>query len=203
MKRPYQLFGVALLLLNACADPHEKLPTTQGANPPPPPAGRPPETPTACVRTFLTWYEQHQEQLNSLPVVPAAVDNDTTRVYAVDFQAVDRYLRLLQSCPSVSPVYVQAHRRFFRQFKDSLRAHPQTDGTVIGLDYDRVLFTQAGETQTQFVLRSQPTRVTVGADTAQVLYQWKEAEVSDGRNLAFSLARQQDQWLITAIRPVE
>ena len=136
-------------------------------------------------------------------MVPAVIDADTTHVYAVDFQAVDRYVRLLQSSGTVSPTYLQAHRRYFQNCADSLRAHPQTDGLIEGLNFDRVLYTQAGDIQTQLVLNSKPTRVTVGADTAQVVYRFSEKQMSEGPNLAFSLAVEQGRWMITAIRPHE
>lgn len=191
-----------MLLLTACSGQQEKEVTTLAPASSAPPTVRPTESPTATIHAFLTWYEQHQTHLNSLPVVPAALDADTAQAYAVDFQAVDQYLHLLQSSGTVSPRYVQAHRRYFQQCQDSLLAHPQTDGPPEGLNFDRVLYTQAGEAQTQFVLRSKPTRVTVQADTAQVLYRWQENEMSDGRNLAFSLVREHGRWMITAIRPI-
>jgi hypothetical protein len=192
-----------VLLLTACSGPQEPKTATRTPASSLPSVARPTESPAATVRTFLTWYLRHQSPLNSLPVVPARGDEDTTQVYAVDFHAVEDYVRLLQSSGTVSPVYLQAHRRYFQQCADSLRAHPQTDGFVNGLDYDHILYTQAGEDQTQLVLRSQPTRVTVGADTAQVVYRFTEQQMSDGRNLAFSLAVEQGRWMITAVRPLE
>lgn len=191
-----------MLLLTACSGQQEKEVIALAPALSAPPTIRPNESPTATIHAFLTWYEQHQTHLNSLLVVPAALDTDTTQAYAVDFQAVDQYLRLLQSSGTVSPRYVQDNRRYFQQCQDSLLAHPQTDGLPEGLNFDRVLYTQAGEAQTQFILRSKPTRVTVQTDTAQVLYRWQENEMSDGRNLAFSLAREQGRWMITAIRPI-
>ncbi|MET4074394.1 hypothetical protein ABIB44_001638 [Hymenobacter sp. UYCo722] len=196
------LLGI-VLLLTACSGPQESKTATQAPASSSPPPVRPKQAPAATVRAFLTWYLQHQSPLNSLPVVPAAIDADTTRVYAVDFQAVDRYVRLLQSSGTVSPTYLQAHRRYFQNCADSLRAHPQTDGLIEGLNFDRVLYTQAGDIQTQLVLHSQPTRVTVGTDTAQVVYRFSEQQMSEGPNLAFSLALEQGRWMITAIRPHE
>lgn len=189
------------LLLTACSSPQEPktFPRTPASSSPA--VAHPSESPAATVRAFLTWYLQHQSPLNSLPFVPAALDADTTRVYAVDFQAVEDYLRLLQRSGTVSPVYLQAHRRYFQQCADSLRAHPQTDGFVNGLDYDRILYTQAGDIQTQLVLHSQPIRVTVGPDTAQVVYRFTEQQMSEGPNLTFSLAVEQERWMITAVRP--
>ena len=193
----------AVLLLTACSGPQEPKTATHTPASSPPPVARPSESPAATVRTFLTWYLQHQSPLNSLPVVPARLDEDTTQVYAVDFHAVDDYVRLLQSSGTVSPVYLQAHRRYFQHCADSLRAHPQTDGFVNGLDYDHILYTQAGEGQTELVLRTPPARVTVGADTAQVIYRFTDQQMGDGPNLAFSLAVEQGRWMITAVRPHE
>ncbi|MBF9238393.1 hypothetical protein I2I05_13390 [Hymenobacter sp. BT683] len=187
-----------VLLFTACSGPQEAKTPPQA---PTPPAVRPSGSPAATVRAFLTWYLQHQDTLNSLPVVPGLLDEDTTQVYAVDFQAVEDYVRLLQRSGTVSPLYLQAHRRYFQQCADSLRAHPQTDGFIEGLNYDHILYTQAGDIQTQFVLRSQPTRVTVGADTAQVVYRFTETQTSEGPPLAFSLAVEQGRWMITAVRP--
>ena len=191
------------MLLTACSGPQESKTEPQAPVSSIPPAIRPAQSPAATVRTFLAWYLKHQSPLNSLPVVPARQDEDTTQVYAVDFHAVEDYVRLLQSSGAVSPIYLQAHRRYFQQCADSLRAHPQTDGFVNGLDYDHILYTQAGEDQTRLVLRSQPTRVTVGPDTAQVVYRFTEQQMSDGSNLAFSLAMEQGRWMITAVRPIE
>ncbi|OGX84968.1 hypothetical protein BEN47_15530 [Hymenobacter lapidarius] len=203
MKQLQGPFLGAALLLTACSGPQEAKTDTRAPASPSPPAVSPSGSPAATVRAFLTWYLQHQAPLNSLPVVPARMDEDTTQVYAVDFHAVEDYVRLLQSSGTVSPIYLQAHRRYFQQCADSLRAHPQTDGFVNGLDYDHILYTQAGDIQTQIVLRSQPTRVTVGADTAQVVYRFTEQQMSEGPNLAFSLAVEQGRWMITAVRPLE
>ena len=200
LKGPF--IGTALLL-TACSGPQESKTETQTPASSIPPAVRPAQSPAATVRAFLTWYLHHQSPLNSLPVVPARLDEDTTQVYAVDFHAVEDYVRLLQSSGTVSPVYLQAHRRYFQQCADSLRAHPQTDGFVTGLDYDHILYTQAGDIQTQLVLHSQPTRVTVGVDTAQVVYRFTEQQMSEGPNLAFGLAVEQGRWMITAVRPLE
>jgi hypothetical protein len=192
-----------VLLLTACSGPQAAKTDPQAPALSTPPVVRPSGSPAATVRAFLTWYLQHQSALNSLPFVPAALDADTTRVYAVDLHAVEDYVRLLQSSGTVSPVYLQANRRYFQQCADSLRAHPQTDGLVDGLNYDHILYTQAGDIQTQLILRSQPTRVTVGADTAHVVYRFTEQQMSEGPNLAFSLALEQGRWLITAVRPLQ
>ena len=203
MKQLKGLFIGAALLLTACSGPQEAKTDPQAPALSILPAVRPSGSPAATVRAFLTWYLQHQSPLNSLPFVPAALDADTTHVYAVDFHAVEDYVRLLQRSGTVSPVYLQAHRRYFQQCADSLRAHPQTDGFINGLDYDHILYTQAGDIQTQLVLRSQPTRVTASADTAQVVYRFTEQQMSEGPNLAFSLAVEQGRWMITAVRPLQ
>lgn len=203
MKQLKMLFFGVVWLLTSCSGPQESKTVSQAPASSSPSAVRPSGSPAATVRAFLTWYLQHQDTLNSLPFVPSALDEDTTQVYAMDFQAVERYVHLLQRSGTVSPVYLQAHRRFFQQCADSLRAHPQTDGFITGLDYDHILYTQAGDIQTQFVLRSKPTRVTVGADTAQVVYRFTKQQGSEGPPLAFSLAVEQGRWMITAVRPQE
>ena len=69
-----------------------------------------------------------------------------------------------------------------------LPAHLQRDGLTEGMNYDPILYTQAEEIQTHFVLRSTPESVVVRADPAQVVYRWREEQMSEGRNLAFNLA---------------
>lgn len=192
------LLGVLLFTVSACQqEPPVQAALTSVE------VAKPTGSPTAAIHDFLTWYEQHQTQLNSLPVVPAALDEDTTHVFAVDFRAVGEYLRLLDSSHGVSATYLQAQRHHFQQCQDSLQAHPQTDGLIEGLNYDRVLYTQAGEEQTRLVLRSKPASVVIRADTAQVIYRWREDQMSEGPNLAFSLAVERGHWLIKAIRPHE
>lgn len=193
---PRFLLGAGLASASAC----QSEPPAQAEHP----VARvalPVDSPTKAVHDFLTWYERHQSPLNSLPVVPAALDEDTTQVYAVDTTAVADYLRLLASSHRVAPAYLLTQQRYFQQCQASLRAHPQTDGLIEGLSYDRVLYTQAGEEQTRLVLRSKPVRVLVQADTAQVFYRWREDQLSEGPNLAFSLALDHGRWLITAIHP--
>lgn len=112
-------------------------------------------------------------------------------------------MRLLTSSHGVSATYLQAQRHYFQQCQDSLQVHPQTDGLIEGLNYDRVLYTQAGEEQTRLVLRSKPASVVIRADTAQVIYRWREDQMSEGPNLAFSLAVERGHWLIKAIRSCE
>lgn len=190
--------GVLLFSLSAC----QQEPPAQ-ARTPVSVVGEPTDSPTTAIHQFLTWYEQHQTQLNSLPFVPAALDADTTQIFAVDLRAVEQYVQLLASSQRVSRAFLQTQRRYFQQCQDSLRVHPQRDGLIDGLDYDHILFTQDGELQTRFVLRSTPASVLVRADTAQVIYRWREDEMSEGLNLAFSLALERGRWLITAIRPQE
>lgn len=84
-----------------------------------------------------------------------------------------------------------------------LPAHLQRDGLTEGMNYDPIHYTQAGEIQTHFVLRRTPESVVVRADPAQVIYRWREEQMSEGQNLAFNLAWERGRWLITAIRPLE
>lgn len=150
----------------------------------------------------MGWYARYQDQLNSMPFVPAANDEDTTNYYAVDFRAVERYMALLHQSGQLAPAYLEDHRRYFRQCQDSLLAHPQTQGPPQGLDFDRVLYTQDAEAQTQLVLRSRPVSIVTGRDSARVVYRWQERDMSEGPDLAFSLLKEQGHWQIQAIRPI-
>ncbi|QNE41929.1 DUF3828 domain-containing protein (plasmid) [Hymenobacter sp. NBH84] len=202
MKLSCYTYWLSLLLLAACTTDS----TTSTPAQMPPSATRAQQavaSPPQTVVAFLRWYQQRHEQLNTMPTVPAANDADTTNPYAVDFQAVDRYLQLLQRSGRVAPTYLLTQRRYFQYAQDSLQAHPQTDGPPSGLDYDRVLFTQDAEGQVALLLRSQPTQVSMSQDSAQVLYRWQESEMSEGPNLTFSLVRHNGQWLINAIRPTQ
>lgn len=202
MKLPYYACSLGLLLLTACTTDS----TTSTSAQLPPPATRAQQavaSPTETVAAFLRWYQQHQQQLNTMPTVPAANDADTANLYVVDFQMVDRYLQLLQRSGQVTPTYLLTQRRYFHYAQDSLQAHPQTDGPPSGLDYDRVLFTQDAEGQVALLLRTRPAQVSLSQDSAQVLYRWQESEMSEGPNLTFSLVQHNGQWLINAIRPTQ
>ena len=199
-----------LLLGSACSPTPEKgemlirVPTTGPAASPRLAAATDSVTgsPLATVKAFMDWYARYQDQLNSLPFVPAANDEDTTNYYTVDFRAVERYVALLHQSGQIAPAYLEDHRRYFRQCQDSLLAHPQTQVPPQGLDFDRVLYTQDAEAQTQLVLRSRPVSVVTGRDSARIVYRWQERNLSEGPDLAFSLLKEQGHWKIQAIRPL-
>jgi hypothetical protein len=200
MKFTFYASWISLLGLAACSTESTTSSPTQ-AGPPAPAARLAVASPTQTVQTFLRWYQLHVEQLNTLPTVPAAVDGDTANIYRVDFQAVARYEALLRSSGRVTPTFLRTQRRYFQLAQDSLQAHPQKDGPPFGLDYDRVLYTQDAEGQVALLLRTRPVRVLVRPDSAQVLYQWPEKEMSEGPNLTFTLVPDHGHWLIEAIRP--
>ncbi|GAB3241149.1 hypothetical protein GCM10027346_36220 [Hymenobacter seoulensis] len=200
MKFLYYVGWISILLLGACST-ESTTTTPPQVQPPPSPARHIAASPLKTVEAFLRWYQLHVEQLNTMPTVPAAGDGDTANVYRVDFQAVEGYLALLHSSDQVTPTYLQTQRRHFEHAQDTLQAHPQTDGLVVGLDYDRVLFTQDAEAQVALLLGTRPTHVLVSQDSAQVLYQWQESQMSEGPNLTFSLVPDHDHWVINAIRP--
>ncbi|MFD1468781.1 hypothetical protein ACFQ48_11150 [Hymenobacter caeli] len=200
MKTCHYAFYGSLLWLTACST--EPVASEQTKNQPASIAAPVTAPPINTVHQFLGWYKQHEEQLNTMPLVPAANDKDTVNIYAIDFAVVESYLHQLQSSGSLSPAFLLTQRDYFKHCQDSLQTRLQTDGPPFGLDYDRILYTQDAESQVQLLLRSRPASVVVKGDTARVVYHWQESEMSEGPDLSFILARKQGQWLIIAIRPI-
>ncbi|UOR06169.1 hypothetical protein MUN82_03505 [Hymenobacter aerilatus] len=158
-------------------------------------------TPVAVVQQFLRWYAPQADELNQLPLVPAAYSEDSTDIYAVDLEAVDSYLTTLRSSGYVSAAYAAARRAEYQQWADTLRLHPQYDGPPAGFDYDPIIFSQDAEELTE-LLRATPHLQHHTTDSAQVVLPQPSHAQMPRTGLAFGLSRHTGHWQIDKIWPV-
>ncbi|MBC6612852.1 hypothetical protein H8B15_18150 [Hymenobacter sp. BT507] len=195
----------SLFLLLGCACTHSASEETTASGAEPPATTRvavdTAAAPVATVRQFLRWYALRVDDLNQLPLVPAAYSEDSTDVYTVDYKAVDTYLATLRSSGYVSAAYTAARRAEYQQWADTLRLHPQYDGPPAGFDYDPVIFSQDSEELTE-LLRVTPLLQYQTADSARVVLPQPSYAQTPRTGLAFGLSRHGRRWLIDMIWPV-
>jgi hypothetical protein len=165
-----------------------------------------PLKPEAVVQQFLRWYSNpRQEALNSLPLVPASLtdDGDTTDIYKVDFKAAEQYISPFRASGFVSDNYLANELSVIQAADSLMQAERQWAGPPLGLNYDRVVFSQDPQADLEKLIRTKPT-VTIRKDTARVFFAQlpKPEDMREGADLEFLLVWQQSKWLIERIRPI-
>lgn len=197
-----QLLYVLLLAATAaCSTPAPDQAETAASAPPQPTAkvAAPAEAaPAQTVRRFVSWYIQNTE---SLPGHFLLNDDgqDTTKFYAVDFPGTEAWLQAVQQSGTVSDVYLNQWRAYFRRADDTLRLHPQNDGPPAGFDYDFLMLSQEADEMAADLRIGTFTVVRQQGPRAHVQAQGPKHE-SYYAALEFDLTRQADgRWLIDKI----
>lgn len=139
---------------------------------------------------FLNWYKKNYAVVNQIILVNnCGEDFDSTKFYSVNFNATEKYLKLLNSSGFISEIYLQEWRDYFKKQDEYLKKNPQNDGPPYGFEYDLVLLTQEID-------------VTIDAITNPQIIDVKETnnnstvKIDIMMKLNFSLSKIKGKWLI-------
>ena len=100
-------------------------------------------TPENTVLAFLKWYKDNGSVLsNDLVLNNSAKERDSTKFYAVNFQATENYLKKLKETSMISDKYVNKWREYFRKCDQHFKNNPTNEGPPTGFDYEFITFSQ-------------------------------------------------------------
>lgn len=140
------------------------------------------------VISFLTWYKNHIQEANSIPLV-----NQTAgKPYSVNLKNGERYLIYLKSNQMLTNTYLNEWRAFLKQRQEGFRLNPQYEGPPTGFDYDLVLLTQDVDMQLAALKSLKIGKVVVSNDRATVDFTLLDV-------YKFRLVRRNGRWLINEI----
>ena len=100
-------------------------------------------TPENTVLAFLKWYKDNGSGLsNNLVLNNSTKERDSTKFYAVNFQATENYLKKLKETSMISDKYVNKWREYFRKCDQHFKNNPTNEGPPTGFDYEFITFSQ-------------------------------------------------------------
>ena len=100
-------------------------------------------TPENTVLAFLKWHKDNGSGLsNDLVLNNSTKERDSTKFYAVNFQATENYLKKLKETSMISDKYVNKWREYFRKCDQHFKNNPTNEGPPTGFDYEFITFSQ-------------------------------------------------------------
>jgi hypothetical protein len=100
-------------------------------------------SPESTIFNFLKWYDVHRYNLlDDLVLYNSSETRDTSKFYAVNFTATEKYLATLTETKMVSTKYADKWREYFKKCEQHFKEHPSNEGPPEGFDYDFILFSQ-------------------------------------------------------------
>ncbi len=151
----------------------------------------------ATPQRFLRWYAPRMDSLQAICMIPAYCNSDAADRYVVDFKRVEGYLSVLNSKAFLSSAYLKGRRADYHRWQDTLQAHPQFEGAVLGFDSDPIILSQDSDEMPE-LLKLRPRLLSFSKDSAHVGLLQK----INSRWLVFHLSRTGKKWLIDDITPI-
>ena len=140
------------------------------------------------VIAFLTWYKNHIQEANRIPLV-----NQTAgKPYSVNIKNGEGYLTYLKSSQMLTDAYLNQWRVFFKERQEGFRLNPQYEGPPIGIDYDLVMLNQDVDMQLAALDSLKMGKLFVVSNIATVGFTLIDT-------YEFRLVRQNGRWLINEI----
>ena len=141
------------------------------------------------IYNFLKWYKNNYEDLMSITLVPASIDQNANNLYKVNFNKLDLYLEKLKSSGYLSNGYISNLRNYVKNCNSKMIKNSQTDGPPEGLDFDLVLATQEVDDTLAKIDQIIFNQVEINKDTAVV-------KIKLVYDLTFKLKKVNGKWLI-------
>ena len=140
------------------------------------------------VIAFLTWYKNHIQEANRIPLV-----NQTAgKPYSVNIKNGEGYLTYLKSSQMLTDAYLNQWRVFFKERQEGFRLNPQYEGPPTGFDYDLVMLNQDVDMQLAALDSLKMDNLSVVSNIATVGFTLLDT-------YEFRLVRQNGHWLINEI----
>ena len=140
------------------------------------------------VISFLTWYKNHIQEANSIPLV-----NQTAgKPYSVNLKNGERYLTYLKSSNLLTDAYLNEWGVFFKERQEGFRLSPQDEGPPTGFEYDLVMLTQDVDMQLAALKSLKMGKVVVSNNKATVGFTLLDT-------YEYRLVRKNGRWLINEI----
>jgi hypothetical protein len=99
-------------------------------------------SPEGTVVNFLKWYRDNDTSLANDLVLNNGEGRDTSKNYAVNFPATEKYLQTLKSTGMISVSYIDKWRYYFKSCELHFIQQPSKEGPPPGFDYDFILQSQ-------------------------------------------------------------
>ena len=140
------------------------------------------------VVTFLTWYKNHIQAANRIPLV----NQNPGKPYSVNLKNGERYLAYLKSSQRLTDAYLNQWRVFSKDRQEGFQQSPQYEGPPTGFDYDLVMLNQDVDMQLASLKSLKMGKSVVANDNATVKFTLLDT-------YEFRLVQQNGRWLINEI----
>ncbi len=149
------------------------------------------------VKDFLNWYKNNYKTVNQLNLVKNKdVNYDSTKIYSVNFEESEKYLKKLKSSGFISDNYINKWRKYFKEHDEYFKKNPQNDGPPYGFEYDFVLLTQEIEKTLESIDKIKLVNVKESDKNSVV-------KIDITIRLCFSLSKSDGKWLIDNIENLD
>lgn len=96
------------------------------------------------VKSFLKWYRDNEEKLYNFNTIKGGIleQNETPANYYVDFDAVEKEIRFMESSNLFSQKFLSDYKQNYVKGDEHFKKDPANDGPPFGFDYDYFFKTQ-------------------------------------------------------------
>ncbi|MFL5764971.1 MAG: hypothetical protein ACJ77K_13590 [Bacteroidia bacterium] len=152
------------------------------------------EQPARTVIEMIEWYAKHQDVRGCLVLNSCSDIWDSTKYYAVNFEATEMYLNSLKESGFFSEKYVENWRTYFKKANNDFKKDPQNDGPPEGFDYDFIMQGQDYETELE-----NPRKATVKECTGDEHHKIVTLDFHTGCVMNYELSNIDGKWKIDRI----
>jgi hypothetical protein len=147
------------------------------------------------VINFYKWYRNNQNIQNCLVKNSCSETFDSTKFYAVDFDATEKYLSTLKQTGYISDKYISDWRTYFKECDENLKKYPTNDGVPDGFDYVFVTKSQDFEEELNTVEKAKISKV-INENGKKII----TIKFLTGAELNFELSFINNRWYIDKIK---
>ncbi len=153
-------------------------------------------SPGETVLNFLEWYKNNQERLVNINLIHNSTPSeDTTKLYAVNFEGTEHYLDELKKSGYVSEKYLESWRDYFNHAEQNFKDNPQFDGPPDYFDYDFVMLSQDFMEELEELNKTNVSKEQIDSNTALVVLTFKVSLTK----MSYQLSLVEGKWQIDDI----
>ena len=153
-------------------------------------------SPGETVLNFLEWYKNNRQRLVDINLIHNSTPSeDTTKLYAVNFEGTEHYLAELKKSGFVSDKYIESWRDYFNNAEQNFKDNPQYDGPPDYFDYDFVMLSQDFMGELEELNKTNISKEQIDTNTALVVLTFKVSLMK----LNYKLSLIEGKWQIDDI----
>jgi hypothetical protein len=152
------------------------------------------------VTGFLKWYKQNWEMIN-VKVINSMIENsrstglDSTKLYRINFDSAELYLKIFKESWFVSDTYLSEYRDYFKKCQSDFEREPQFMGPANGFDYEFIFRGQDFRGLLENPQMAKITKVDLKKTEAVVTVRYNDVDT-----YFYNMSKQNGDWFIDRIR---